>query len=167
MIRNRWWLVSLAAYGSALAAQVRDTSPVLRAMHEELARSLQVLKAQPTPPYFLSYQITDLQTARVAGSFGAVTASGERHRRHLDVDLRVGDYRFDNTHAVRGGFPDFAGFFDFTGGVAQIPIEDDPVAIRAALWYQTDRKYKRAVERLTRARANAAVAATTTQARIL
>src|SRR5207302_1487436 len=69
----------------------------------------------------------------------------------------VGDYRFDNTHAVRGGFPDFAGFFDFTGGVAQIPIEDDPVAIRAALWYQTDRKYKRAVERLTRVRANAAV----------
>ena len=60
MIHNRWWLLVLAAFGSALAAQVRDTSPVLRAMHEELARSLQVLKAQPTPPYFISYQITDV-----------------------------------------------------------------------------------------------------------
>jgi len=157
MIHNRWWLLVLAAFGSALAAQVRDTSPVLRAMHEELARSLQVLKAQPTPPYFISYQITDVQSASVAGSFGAITASRERRRRHLDVDVRVGDYGFDNTHAVRGGFPDFAGFFDFTEGVAQIPIEDDPVAIRAALWYQTDRKYKRAVERLTRVRANAAI----------
>jgi len=150
--------IALVAYSSSpLAAQARATSPVLQAMHEELARSLQVLKAQPAPPYFLSYQITEVQSATVSGSFGAITASGERRRRHLDVDVRVGDYSFDNTHAVRGGFPDFTDFFDLTEGSVQIPIEDDPVAIRAALWHQTDRKYKRAVERLTRARANAAI----------
>src|SRR5207237_4599329 len=45
----------------------------------------------------------------------------------------------------------------FGEGMAQIPVDDDPGAIRAALWYATDRKYKRAVEQLTWVKTNAAV----------
>src|SRR5919108_1928323 len=136
-------------------AQSRAASPVLDAMRTELARSLATFKGQPSSPYFLSYEISEAHTLNVAGSFGAVTQSSERRHRALDVDLRVGDYRFDNTHPLRGGFPGRA-FMGFDG-MAEIPVDDDPGAIRAALWYATDRRYKRAVEQLTWVKTNAAV----------
>jgi predicted Zn-dependent protease len=148
-------LLWVALSASEVPAQSRATSPVLDAMRTELARSLATFKGQPTAPYFLSYEISEAHTLNVAGSFGAVTQSSERRHRALDVDLRVGDYRFDNTHPLRGGFPGRA-FMGFDG-MAEIPVDDDPGAIRAALWYATDRRYKRAVEQLTWVKTNAAV----------
>jgi predicted Zn-dependent protease len=38
-----------------------------------------------------------------------------------------------------------------------VPVEEDPEALRSILWYETDRKYKRAVEQLTTVRTNAQV----------
>ena len=148
-------LLCCAGIAATAAAQTRASSPVLDAMRTELARSLTTFKGQPTAPYFLSYEITEAHTVNVAGSFGAVTQSGERRHRALDVDLRVGDYRFDNTHPLRGGIPGRA-FMGFDG-IAEMPVDDDAGAIRAALWYATDRKYKRAVEQLTWVKTNAAV----------
>ena len=123
------------------------------AMRQELARSLATLRAQPTPPYFLSYDITEVRSAAVRGAFGTITASGDSRHRVLGVDLRVGTPQFDNTHEVAGGFPSF-GFFE-RYALAAIPLDDDTLAIRRVIWYQTDRLYKRAVERLARARASA------------
>jgi TldD protein len=128
-------------------------SPVLSAMRQELTRSMEHLKTQKTPPYFLSYRITDARYVTVQGAFGTLTASDERRHRLLQVEVRVGDVTFDNTHALRGDGPSFDHFDHFS--MAQVPIEDDEYAIGRALWYETDRRYKRAVERYTRARANA------------
>ncbi len=117
-------------------------------MKAELARSLETLKGQPVPPYFLSFEITDDQVVDVAGSFGAISSSQRTHSRRLDIDLRVGDYGLDNTHQIRGGIP---GMEFFSGlSLIQIPIEDEPAAIRSILWYHTDQRYKRAVEQLTK-----------------
>ena len=71
-------------------------------MQEELTRSFGLLQEQPVPPYYLSYEITETEGIRVGASFGALTYSNESRRRQLDIDLRVGDYAFDNTHQVRG-----------------------------------------------------------------
>lgn len=132
--------------------QVRQTSPMLEAMKTELTRSLEKLKNQPEPPYFLSYHIADQNSFNVMGSFGHIVASNEIHQRLLGVDLRVGDYALDNTREIRGG----ASFFDFMDrfSFVQLPIDDDPDAIRSVLWLQTDRKYKQVAERLTKVRAN-------------
>jgi predicted Zn-dependent protease len=48
------------------------------------------------------------------------------------------------------------GFFD-RYSLIPIPIEDNPDAIRGILWYETDKKYKRAVENLTKVRTNVQV----------
>ncbi len=141
----------------AAAPRPADPAPVLRAMSTELARSMEQLRTQPTPPYFLSYDVTELQAANIAGSFGAITESGETRERHLDVELRVGDRRFDNTHQGSGGLPDFDEAFDFSDRFADIPLDDDSAAIRATLWYATDSHYRRAVQRLARLRAGAEV----------
>ncbi len=97
-------LLILALALPALLYAEDQPSPVLRAMQAELDRSLTALKAQPVPPYFLSYEITETHAVHVNGSFGTINASGENRRRVLDIDLRVGDYALDNTHRLRGGF---------------------------------------------------------------
>ena len=144
----------VVSLGPAVAAQTpSDTSsPVLDAMKVELARSLAALRAGPTPPYFLGYDITEQREVTVTASFGAITDRTDERHRALDVQLRVGSYAFDNTHAVRGEFPDFGMFFN---SPVDIPIDNDPMAIRAALWYETQQRYRDAVEALSHARTNA------------
>jgi hypothetical protein len=129
-------------------------SPILAAMKQELGRNFQTLRAQPTPAYYISYEVTEARSVNIRSSFGALASSYTSRRRQLDMNVRVGDYRFDNTHTGRFRFarPDFIGAF---AGSVDIPIEDDPLAIRQALWAQTDRQYKRAVEQLLAARTNA------------
>ena len=136
-------------------AQDQAPSKVLAAMKAELSRSLQILKQQPTPPYFLSYEITEDQVISVSGSFGRLEWSNENCRRQLDVDLRVGDYQLDNTHSIRGDLLGQASYDRFA--FIEVPIEDNPEAIRRRLWYQTDRTYKRAVEQLTKVKTNVEV----------
>ena len=48
----------------------------------------------------------------------------------------MGDYAFDNTHQLRGGPSNWSDRYS----MLEIPIEDDPDAIRSALWYHTDKK---------------------------
>jgi len=125
-------------------------------MRAELERSMKVLGKAPDPPYFLGYEVTEQQSATVRAAYGAVISSRRNRTRQLDIDLRVGDYELDNTRQIRGQF----GRFDQGEGYAYIsmPLENDADAIRAVLWYETDAKYKRARERLTRVRTNVQVA---------
>ncbi len=132
------------------------SSPMLQAMKMELARSMEQLKKQPTPPYFLSYEVTETESAGANGSFGALTSSNPVYRRRLlGIDLRVGGYELDNTHPIRGAFPialDRVNFFP-------MPVDDDLDAIRSMLWYDTDQKYKRAIEQIISVKTNVKVKA--------
>ena len=121
---------------------------VLDVMREELQRSEQALGEQPTPIYYLSYEITEDKSVAVNSAFGALTGWNENDTRGLDIDLRVGSPALDNTRELRsgrGGIPNFR-------QTVQVPLEDE--ALRTILWYQTDRKYKDAIERLTMVRAD-------------
>jgi len=129
-------------------------SPVLQAMSAELNRSMQKLKTQPVPPYFLSYEIVESHQVNVSGAFGKLTGSHETRHRQLDIDLRVGDYSMDNTREIRGGLQ-LGSFGNFAS--MQVPIDNDPDAIRSVLWYHTDARYKRAIEQLTKVKTNVQV----------
>ena len=145
----------LLTLGSACMAIGQSPSPVLGAMDAELERSMQKLKMQPVPPYFLSYEIVDTHSFFIEGTFGQLRRSNESHSRMLDVDLRVGDYTLDSSREIRGGMRGF-NFSGYSG--APIPVDNDPDAIRAALWYQTDEQYKRVVEQYTKVKTNVQVA---------
>ncbi len=134
--------------------QPTEKSLVLKAMEEELQRSMKGLgdKGNP-PPYFISYQITESIHLLIAASYGAIRISSGDHSRVLDVEVRVGDYQFDNTHRLRDRF----GYLPPYRGFAFIPIENDLDAIKSALWFETDKKYKEAVQRLVQVEANKAV----------
>ncbi len=134
--------------------QPAEKSLVLKAMEEELQRSMKGLgDIGNPPPYFISYQITESIRLLVTASYGAIRISSGNQSRVLDVEVRVGDYQFDNTHRLRDRF----GYLPPYRGFAFIPIENDPDAIKSALWFETDKKYKEAVQRLVQVEANKAV----------
>jgi TldD protein len=128
----------------------------MASMKTELSRSMEHFNKQPTPPYFLSYEVIETESTNVSASFGALVSSGRTsRRRELGIDLRVGSYQLDNTHPIRGAM---GNFFD-TYSNYEMPVEDDPDALRAMLWYYTDQKYKRAVEQLISVKTNVKVKA--------
>jgi TldD protein len=148
--------VLLLSLPASLGAQKAKPSPVLVTLKAELDRSFQTLKGQPVPPYFLSYEITDDQVVEIDARFGELISSVRSRNRQLDINLRVGDYRLDNTHLISTGFPEF-NFFERMGFI-QAPLEDSPEALRSIIWYNTDRKYKAAVEQLTKVKTAVQVA---------
>jgi TldD protein len=126
---------------------------VFRAMQTEIKRSMNELKKQEFPPYFISYNITDVEVTAIVASFGKILSSGENKSRVLDIDLRVGDYDFDNTHIIRGNPFNFGS----SGGAIALPLETDEEAIRNMIWFATDRRFKNAIERYEKAITNKAV----------
>jgi len=124
-------------------------------MQQELTRSFQNLKKTQTPPYFLSYQLTDNHAIEVSASYGALTGSSDQTTRLLDLDLRVGDYSLDSSHPLRetGGFGDLGDQLERE----KAPLDDDPDALRVVLWRETERKYRSAVQRLQKVKANVQV----------
>jgi len=121
-------------------AEERSDKVVIKAMSDELKRSQTKLKLEGyEAPYFISYQIKDNAYTSIQGKYGAIVDSDANRIRRLYVDVRVGDYEFDNSIRGRsgGGVP----FHD----ASSVPLDNDPDAIRAALWQVTDYAYKEAL----------------------
>jgi predicted Zn-dependent protease len=130
---------------------------ILVAMRDELARSMEELKAHgDPPPYFAEYEVVDRLSVSMAAEFGALLSSDDTHTRDLDVDIRVGDPKLDSSHVLRQRDA-FASFSRRFGRSVHLPIEDDAPALRAALWLATDDRYKDAVERLVKVHAERAI----------
>jgi TldD protein len=134
----------------------QSNNPVLKAMEEELARSMKVLGEKGDPaPYFIGYQIVDQHKVSLSASFGALDGSSEDRSRLLSVEVRVGSHQLDNTHPIRGDR--YSSIFDFFSRPAEISLENDADAIKSAIWLETDKKYKDSVEKLIRIKTNQGV----------
>jgi TldD protein len=138
----------LSAFSCLLAAQ---QSPLITAMKTELDRSVAALAhADSVPMYFLSYQVTDTDQRSISATYGAITKDDHSRSRILDIDLRCGDYRLDNTREIRGSND----FSFFGSGSTNLPLQDDDKAIRTAIWDATDSEYKAALEKYTKVKTN-------------
>lgn len=147
-------LLCCSLWTEVIWSQHPEKSLLLKAMEEELNRSMKGLteKGNP-PPYFISYYVAETQRAGITASYGALRRSSMDRTRLLDVEVRTGDYELDNTHRLRG-------VFDIMYRIPRpvpIPLEDDIEAIKSVLWLETDRKYKEAVERLIQVEAQKTV----------
>ena len=146
--------LSLAGVGLCVATATHAQDPLGRAMRDELARSMTELRLDTLPkPYFVAYRLDDVETAEAAATLGSLVRGRDSRTRHLRVELRVGDYEFDNTNFVgMGGGPAFSMLAGLRGG-ALLPLDDQYQEIRRQLWLATDGAYKRAVEQLAQKRA--------------
>src|SRR5215471_16658385 len=147
-------LAGVGTFATCLAAQ--NDSVLRRAMQDELTRSMQQLHLDTMPrPYFIAYRIDESTLLTVAASRGSLLRRNQTRGRVLTVEVRVGDYAFDNTNffAMPSG-TDFAVVLGgLEGGNTEVPLDDDYGALRRQLWYATDGAYKAAVEQYSRKRA--------------
>ncbi len=115
-----------------------EKDPVLKAMLTELDRSMGQLQLQGfAKPFFIQYRIEDIDDFETKAEFGATEGSTRSHERVARVIVRVGDYKSDSSMDSPGGRGD--GAVELTG------LDDDPIAIRSALWMATDQAYKSAL----------------------
>ena len=114
----------------------------LAAMAEELERAHKSLQLRGhEAPFFLSYAVRGMDTQELGAKYGAVFIDRHRRDKRLQVDVRVGSYQFDNT-----GTPEMFEFEGSDSGYSagrEAPIDDDPAALRNALWLLTDETYKK------------------------
>jgi len=161
MKRSIGWLVILMSVGllpQTTAAQRPASSPVLQALEEEMKRAMTLLGKQGNPgPYFMGYEVNETATVDIQASQGALQSSDRDKVRVLDVEVRVGDYAFDNTHQIRGGNAGGGGGGPIRPASVLMPIDDDIDALKSVIWLATDRQYKSGVSRLTSVKANRAV----------
>jgi TldD protein len=111
-----------------------ERDPVLKAMLDELDRSMTHLQLPGfEKPYFIEYRIEEVQDFETRAAFGATEGSHRNHARTARITVRVGDYKTDNS-SPRGD-----------GALQLTSIDDDPIALRSALWSGTDQAYKAAL----------------------
>jgi TldD protein len=140
-------------------ATAGQPSPVLVAMRTELARATSALATHPSKPYYVSYRVTEADTVEIVASRGALELSTRDRDRVLDLEMRVGDRKFDNYHWRHRPTPGMTG--NRSGGLwgQPLPIDDDPEAITAALWLSTDAAFKQATAQYEHAKAQLQLAA--------
>jgi TldD protein len=132
------YLAALVVLASSLplAAQTKPmiTDPLLKAMQQELDRERDLLLLPNMQrPYFIEYRLDDYQTYEAVANFGALTEEQRQHQRIVRVTVRIGDYTSDSSSS-RGD-----------GSVELAPEDNDPAALRYALWTTTDEAYKLAL----------------------
>ena len=117
-----------------------EKDPVLKAMLTELDRSMSQLQLKDfQKPFFIRYRIEEVDSFETRAEFGATSNSRRSHARVARVTVRVGDYKADSSYKADtpGGQSD---------GVVQLEaLDDDPIALRSALWSATDQAYKGAL----------------------
>jgi predicted Zn-dependent protease len=131
--------------------------PLLETMTAELNRAMSSLGKQPDkqsdkqiPPYFLSYSVSDAASFSIRAQYGALVDSEGGHQRVVDVQVRVGDPKLDNTHGTHRGS---------AVNTLQLPLMDDREAIARSLWVATNGGYGTALDNYLRVKTEAEVRA--------
>jgi predicted Zn-dependent protease len=135
----------LLAPGLSAAQQTRadaEKDPLLKAMLTELDRSMSQLQLPGfAKPFFIQYRIEDVDDYETKAEFGASEGATHSHQRVARITVRVGDYKTDSSGGRGDGALQLAG------------LDDDPIAVRSALWTATDQAYKSALAALAQKQA--------------
>jgi PmbA/TldA metallopeptidase C-terminal domain len=111
-----------------------EKDPVLKAMLTEMDRSMGQLQLKGfAKPFFIQYRIEEVDDFETKAAYGASEGSSRSHQRVARVTVRVGDYKTDSSGGRGDGSLELAG------------LDDDPIALRSALWTATDQAYKSAL----------------------
>jgi hypothetical protein len=112
--------------------------PVLKAMLAELKRSQEKLQlGQLQRPYYIDYQVTEIQDNIADATLGALRTDQVNMGRLVRVVVRIGDYKQDSY------------FGEGMGAVDVMPTDNDEMALRRQLWLATDKAYKSALSGFT------------------
>jgi predicted Zn-dependent protease len=111
-------------------------------MLAELKRSHEKLQLEGMErPYYIDYQVTELQDYVADSTLGALRNEQTNVGRFVRVVVRIGDYKQDSYYG------------EGVGSMEIMPVENSEIALRRQLWLATDKAYKAALSGLTAKRA--------------
>jgi predicted Zn-dependent protease len=125
----------------------------LKLLQTTLNEATTQLASQAEPPYYLAYTLSESKKITLQGTHGADAGEEREHSRVLDIDLRVGSMRLDNTHKLR----DASWFSEPERPSILLPLVADPEVFRKLILRATDDAYRAALKQLIKIRANDAV----------
>jgi hypothetical protein len=122
--QSRPYLFSSSATANAQPTRAdAEKDPVLKAMLTELDRSMSQLQLPGfAKPFFIQYRIEEVDDFQTKAEFGASEGAGPCGQRVARVTVRVGDYKTDSSGGRGDGSIEIGG------------LDDDPIALRTALW---------------------------------
>jgi TldD protein len=141
MLRNSCLLSSALLLGAVAVSAQAQSSPLMDAMSAELNRATTGLgkdaRDGQQPPYYLSYSAHDVYSVSITAQQGALLGEDASHSRVVDVVVRVGDPKLDNTHGDHR-----------TSAITTVPLPlvDDEKAIQRSLWWATNTGYGKALQ---------------------
>lgn len=148
----RSFVLAIAFCASTAPAPAASDDAVMKALQAELNRSKAKLKiAGEAPVYYLAYRVYDVQRYDIVGKYGALeTDKPESRKRTLDVELRVGSPKMDNTHTSRSGRFGLPNLDSLNVQRLSVPLDNDDAAIRTIVWEKTDAAFKNALSNYTK-----------------
>lgn len=151
-MKTKWMAPSCIAFvvaASPFADEVAKDSVLMQALRDELARSMEELQLEDAEkPYFLAYRVFENAASSATASLGGLLNVNDGLNRQLVVELRVGDYDFDNTN-----FMSLRNAAAMLPAIAALTVDDDYDTLRRQIWLATDTAYKRALDQLAGKRA--------------
>jgi Predicted Zn-dependent proteases and their inactivated homologs len=135
-------IISVLIYRPVSIAQTSEDDIIFKAMNDELKRNMsQLTLDKRKPPFFISYQLNDVQILSMSASLGSIIYASDRPGRSEDVRLMIGDYSLNDENFVLNNSDYSTG-----GNYLQLPLNNDYDAIRRTFWILSDRLYKSAIE---------------------
>ncbi len=153
-------LVTMVLFAACLrlgpAPRAQGLHPILQAMQDEMKRAMDGLRVKNEPaPYYIAYAVEDTTSLRLVTKLGAVVNDSPDRTRMFRVEVRVGDYAFDNSRFL-GGFDNDPGILPlYAQYMLGAPLDDDYDVMRRQMWLATDVAYKRALQMLSKKKAAA------------
>ncbi len=121
---------------------------LLRAMRDELKRSLTLKVSDLENPYYIEYTIDGGNSYTAVATLGGLISSEQSRFRVPRIHVRVGSYDFDNTNYIASNFQ-FGSRYD----IDRFPLDASYSVLRRYLWLATDQSYKSALQAISRKRA--------------
>lgn len=121
-----------------ISAQKNDNDLLFKAMNTEMKRVISTMKKDSlAPPFYISlYSYDKIYRYSLSTSFGKIKSEDEENNISRDAYSRllVGDYNINQIN------------FGDSPQRINLPIEDDEIAIRTALWQYMEFQYKSATK---------------------
>lgn len=135
-------LIALMLWPAAATGQKATTqkSTLVRALEDEMARSMKLELPNMARPYFISYTVLDSESESLLAEYGGIVSHSAWRSRSLGLEVRVGDPKSGEASAE-------AGFS------ASLVLDDEYEVLRRQIWLATDSAYKRAASELEQKRA--------------
>lgn len=114
---------------------------ILRAMQDELNRSMEMRDTGYDKPFFISYGLTDVTSYSIYATLGAIVQSEQAVNRGKSLRVLVGDYTF-NDESLDNDMNSEPSRVEI-----QLPADNDYAGIRRAYWTTTDAVYRGAAQK--------------------